>query len=1301
MVSGGVRPTPMPSELDTWFERDPLSHSNSRGSIYDKLFGLKPIKSRSAKELNTMIATVSAALGALEALDCNISAWDPFLVYHLAHLLDENTREEWEVKLGPSMSYPTFKEFEDFLIGYTRAWESLTPVPVKSNKEKNRSSWPQNKPEAKSHGLVASASSKGEMKCRLYYYGQIIRPELIRGNSSSLIAQSTLFGWVISGPVASTSHGHNGRNYHCMIDRDLQDLLTCFWKQEEIPTSNANVLNPDEAHCEEHFLSTFSRDNSGRYIVRLPLKSSATQLGDSESIALRYLSQLRRKFEKRPSYCQLYTDFLKEYQSLGHMTPIEHSQIHDSPSFYLPHHGVWREDSQTTKLRVVFNGSSPSSSGVSLNDILHAGAKLQTNIFDVLLWFRSHKYVFSSDITKMYRQISIHPNDRNLQLILWYNTHGKVQPYQLTTVTYGLNCAPFLALRVLQQLTVDEGHRFPKAIPALTKGRYVDDIFGGAESIDELREIISQTTQLCMAGGFPLQKWNSNCAELLSSSSVTPNDQLNTVKFGSSRVKVLGLCWQPLADTFTFITVPSSHRNVTKRLVLSETAQLYDPLGLIAPVTIRAKILIQELWLLRISWDKPLPPDLHYRWLVFKQQLQALSNLNIPRWINISYTALSIQLHGFSDASQLAMAAVVYLRVETPNAGIQINLVCAKTKVAPLKKLTIPRLELNAALMLSRLVSNVRNALALENNSIFLWTDSSVVLTWVSSHPARWKDYVRNRVTIIQEIMPTATWLFVPGKENPADCASRGLSAHDLEQHSLWWSGPLWLSKTPVNWPNMHIASSVNANLEEKSNQILTSYQGSQFTYWELLERYSSLTKLLRITAICKRVASRFRRLSAKSIKEPLTPAELVQSCYFWIRQVQQSYFPHDITILTRGGNLPKSSPLIRLIPFIDDLGLLRVVLTTLVIADAHAKTLHGGTQITLAYIRQHYWILGGRNPVRAFILKCIVCARHRQNRAQQLMGQLPISRVTPSRPFLHTGVDYAGPIMLKTWRGRAAKIYKGYLAIFVCFSTSAVHIEIVTDYSTEAFISAYKRFTARRGICATLNSDCGTNFVGADRELRQRFNTASKELQELASILANQGTEWRFIPPAAPHFGGKWEAAVKSTKHHLRRVIGDSTLTYEELSTLVAQIEAVLNSRPLCPLSEDADDYSALTPGHFILGDAPTVIPEPNLIDEPSSRLNRWQLIQQKVERFWKRWRTECLQRYQAISKWHHPSTQIKEGSLVLISDERYPPAKWPLARVIKLHPGDDGLTRVVTVRTATTTFKRPITKICILPTN
>ncbi|XP_018403332.1 PREDICTED: uncharacterized protein LOC108780195 [Cyphomyrmex costatus] len=1092
-------------------------------------------------------------------------------------------------------------------------------------------------------------------------YGQIIKLGIIKNDSSSLIAQLTLFGWVVSGPVAVNSHDNESRIYHCSIDRDLQDLLTYFWKQEEVSNTITEPLSPADADCEQYFLSSHSRDQSGRYIVRLPLKAPATLLGDSSSTALQCLHRLRKRFETQPSFCELYTNFLQQYQSLGHMVPVSEPEVNNSSIFYLPHHGVFRESSRTTKLRVVFNGSSPSKGGVPLNDILHAGAKLQTNIFDVLLWFRSHRFVFSSDITKMYRQILVHPSDRNLQRIFWYDSNGQICPYQLTTVTYGLNCARFLALRVLQQLITDEGHRFPKAISSLTKGRYVDDIFGGAESIEEAQEIISQVCQLCMADKLPLQKWSSNSQILLNYLSLSPTDNTPTVELDSSRIKVLGLCWQPQTDVFKFISVPSSSQVLTKRIVLSEIAQIYDPL------------------------------EFQNQWASFKKQLLALSNLNIPRWLYITSTAHSIELHGFSDASQLAIAAVVYIRTETQERGVQVNIICAKTKVAPLKKLTIPRLELNAALMLSRLVYNVQNVLDLKERQIFLWTDSSVALTWISSHPAKWKDYVRNRVVAIQEILPSASWRFVPGKDNPADCASRGLSVHEIEHHSLWWLGPSWLNKAPVHWLNWSPISPTNTDLEKSTKHALATVQDIQMPPWELLTKFSCLSKLIQVTATCKRAVKRFRRLSIESTTGHLTPTELQESSQFWIRQVQQSYFLHDLKIIARGGRLSKSNPLIKLTPFLDDTGLMRVGgrlqhanldpdvkhplilpkhyhLITLIIADAHLQTLHGGTQVTLAYTRQKYWIIGGRTPVRSYILKCVKCARYRQNRAQQLMGQLPESRVTPSRPFLNSGVDYAGPIMIKTWRERAAKTYKGYLAIFVCFSTSAVHIEVVTDYTTEAFISANKRFTARRGICATLHSDCGTNLIGADNELRRRFDAASKELKELATILANHGTDWRFNPPTS-----FW------------RKVGSG----------------ILNSRPLCPLSEDIDDYVALTPGHFILGEASTVIPEPNLINQPSSRLTRWQLIRQKVEHFWKRWTTECLQRYQAISKWHHPSLEIKRGSLVLVVDERYPPAKWPLARIRQLIPGKDGLTRVVIVRTATATFKRPVTKICVLSIN
>lgn len=286
-----------------------------------------------------------------------------------------------------------------------------------------------------------------------------------------------------------------------------------------------------------------------------------------------------------------------------------------------------------------------------------------------------------------------------------------------------------------------------------------------------------------------------------------------------------------------------------------------------------------------------------------------------------------------------------------------------------------------------------------------------------------------------------------------------------------------------------------------------------------------------------------------------------------------------------------------------------------LVIADFHERTLHGGVQVVLSALRQQYWIIGGRSPVSSYIRRCIKCIRYRATTAKQMMGSLPLSRVTPTCPFLNSSVDYAGPFQLRTWCGRAARMYKGYIVVFVCFSISAVHLELTTDYTTQGFLAAFRRFIRRRGRCSTLTSDFGTNFIGADNELRHLFHAASKETANLAHLLAADGTTWKFNPPAAPHFGGKWEAAVKSTKFHLRRMIGDTVLTYEELSTLLIQVEAVLNSHPLTPLSDDLDDVNALTPAHFLVGESLIVVPEPSLDDVQISRLSRWQLLRQMLD--------------------------------------------------------------------------------------
>ena len=526
----------------------------------------------------------------------------------------------------------------------------------------------------------------------------------------------------------------------------------------------------------------------------------------------------------------------------------------------------------------------------------------------------------------------------------------------------------------------------------MTKGRYVDDISGGADSLPQLINIAQQLNELCMAGGFQLAQWKSNHPDFLPkfSSAISQGDEHT---FDDSSIKVLGLSWIPKVDQFKFVSNVSNNLRISKRVILSEIAQLYDPLGFISPVIIKGKILLQQLWLEKLDWDDQLSPQLTRKWTNFRDELSELEQIRIPRWLQLHPQSTRIEIHGFSDASQLAMSAVVYIKV-TSGINSTVSLVCSKTKVAPLKPVTIPWLELTAAALLARLSRYVYTTLNLTTWPVSLWTDSNVALTWILSHSSRWKDFVRNRVSLLQELLPQATWMFISGKEMIADCASRGLTAQQLSKHDLWWQWPSWLTKTSDLWPHPSPPFNLNVELEERPGLSLAVIQ-SPTKLWDLCKRYSSLNRLLRITAICQRVASLAKHIPNSSLSFPLSVSDLETARKFLIQSTQATYFSDSIKFLSQGHLLPKSHPLSRFTPFIDHSGILRIggrlknsqlgldsnhpiilpkysPLSNLLITDSHLKTLHGGTQITLTHIRQSYWIIGGWAPVRSHILKCI-----------------------------------------------------------------------------------------------------------------------------------------------------------------------------------------------------------------------------------------------------------------------------------------------------------------------------------------
>lgn len=676
-------------------------------------------------------------------------------------------------------------------------------------------------------------------------YSIILLEGLKKGNPCSPIAQRTSLGWIISGLVGTSGEKQEIAAIQCYVGEELSVLVRRFWEQEELPEVSP-PLSVAEEQCEKFFARSHTRTPDGRYMVRLPLASALPDLSDTRRSAIRLLHAMKRRFEADAAFRDLYTSFIKEYESLGHMTEAQPLPIDELPqACYLPHHGVIREASQSTKLRVVFNGSQRTRAGDLLNQCLLVGPNLLPALPDVLLRWRRHKFVIISDVEKMYRQIMVHPDDRNLQRILWRDAQI-IKEYQLNTVTYGLACAPFLAIRTLQQLANDEESRFPVGSAALRHDVYVDDILTGAQSLNEALVLRDQLLNLCKAGGFPLKKWAANSTTSLDdlAPDLLSKQSLHSLQACENH-SALGLQWNSREDCFKFLIHP--HQTaviITKRSLLSETAQLFDPLSWLAPVIVRAKLIIQATWLHHLNWDTPLRKEEANAWMNLRQELSSLKDIRVPRWI---HSDAKIELHGFADASERAYAAVTYCRVQFKDSQVATSLLLAKTKVAPLKKISVPQLELCAASLLVKIITHVIKVMKLISIAVHLWSDSTVTLEWIRAAIPQ-----NDRRTWLTEC-PKFNALFLKhdgiilrvNKTQQTVHLAAYLRSNCSRNHL---GGTSFLAYKPSRWPRSSGASQEEDFPEQRSQTHSIAVEEASKES-DILIRFSSLHRLLRVTA--------------------------------------------------------------------------------------------------------------------------------------------------------------------------------------------------------------------------------------------------------------------------------------------------------------------------------------------------------------------------------------------------------------------------------------------------------------------
>ncbi|XP_059055449.1 uncharacterized protein LOC131849394 [Achroia grisella] len=577
--------------------------------------------------------------------------------------------------------------------------------------------------------------------------------------------------------------------------------------------------------------------------------------------------------------------------------------------------------------------------------------------------------------------------------------------------------------------------------------------------------------------------------------------------------------------------------------------------------------------------------------------------------------------------------------------------------------------------------------------------------------------YVSNRVKEINSLTKDFQWSYVKTSDNPADLLTRGIDPHKLQSNYLWWHGP----KDLINNKFCHTPADCSYPIVNHEPELSVNVYCIDPSVFDLFQKISDINKLQRVISYILRFKNNC--LSQEKFSGSLMPKELYNGLSVVIRCIQRKYFHKDIESMIKGK--PIKSGLANLYPYLDQTGVLRVGgrlqnaknisfdkmhpailpksshITHSIIRREHLRLLHAGPKLVLSSLSQRYWLISGTREVKKVVNKCIKCARLKAEASKQLMGSLPQDRLTANRPFQIVGVDFCGPFSIKIPRSRKPVLSKAYIALFVCFACKAIHVELVSDLTTEAFLACLKRFIARRGLPTHIYCDNAKTFKGASNQLKDLYELFSKKAHknDIENFCSKSHITFKFIPSYSPEFGGLWEAGVKSVKSHLKRIVGNLSLTFEGLYTVITEIEAVLNSRPLLPMSSDISDCKYLTPGHFLIGTAMTSLPEIDYSYKDISKLKFWQILSKLKQDFWKAWSRDYLTQLQSRPKWLHPHNNLKVGDLVIVKNDNLSPLNWPMARIVKIFPGPDDKVRVAEVKMGNKIYTRSFRKLCPLP--
>jgi hypothetical protein len=1155
---------------------------------------------------------------------------------------------------------------------------------------------------------------------------------------NGIIMMETSLGQGVGGTFCSDSVSSlNSQVYECSLPDDQQLIrqLQNFWNWETIGIRPRpeRVLSKEDKFAIEHFESNL-KFIDGHYQISLPFvperKCPANNYNSVLKMFLNLEKTLLKNKNKYDAYVPAFEAFIDNH--FFELVPKQQEKKYENV-FYLPHFAVFREGHDTTAVRVVKNAAATDRSGVSLNASLAQGPLLLHDPFDQLMLFRQYRVPICADVEKLFLMVGVDIKDRDYLRLLWRNpgTDEPIRTYRMRVLPFGLNCSPYLAQAVVMKHIEQFDKEYPQAVALLKKGLYCDDLLSGADTEEEAIVLREQIQAIMQKAAMNMRKWLSSSKSVMESipeelRAKTAHLVIKEQNYqeDAEMPKTLGICWNPASDSFNFINVHALTYNLpreTMRSLASRAAKLYDPLGLLAPVVICAKALMQECYKAELEWDSPLPDTIAVPWEQWKQDLPLLSNFTIPRFVE-NVDSISREIHAFSDASERACAAVVYLRVISSDGTVKSTLLASKTKLAPLKLNTVPRLELLAAELSAKLVYKVNKIYNVDR--IICWVDSLSVLQWLNKPSSHWKTYVGNRVASITEHVDPSCFRYCSTHENIADIASRGLKVSEFLKYSTWINGPLFLDEDEELWPplpeksNLDLAKADQAVLEE-IKPIIPLALATNIAQDSELSKIFAVTRPfpsgLRIYCWLMRFV-RKRADSNLSFPKYITAPELKLAMTKWLSFVQELHFSEYVARVRRGESLSKT-PLDTLTPKLDENGLLIVggriqeaihlshELRFPVILPKHDKYVehyvlylhrihsHASPETCLFILRQKCWLLGGRREIKRILRTC-ECYKLRAKPFQTQMAPLPLQRLTPVEAFVNVGFDTFGHFETALTISGVTEVFKTYAIIFTCLVTRAVHVELVFNLSTLEFLNAFERFISSRGQVKSAVCDNQTAFRKASKQMKRLYTTLDWDRVAKWCTSRYEPIDIKFNIPLSPWYGGVFERMVGSIKKALKATIGTKTLELPQLLTLLKSAESIVNQRPLTYVPNDPQDPLPLSPDLILIGRPLGSLPDSLANDDTATKIDvLWKKRQKLQSEFGVRFQREYITSLLQTSKWTKPGRAPRVGEVVLIHKETRNRMFWPLGVIKNLHFGRDQLVRSCDVQLKNgDIIKRPI---------